>query len=151
MTLKGFAGIGLFNPKDHANVGGTLRAASIYGAGFVAIEGIRGKALKHAADTTAAYKHMPAFLVDDILSFRPHDCQLVVVDLIKGAVPLPDFTHPERAMYLFGPEDGTLGKRHTDNAQHVVFIPASPCMNLAATVNVVLYDRMVKRGEWEND
>jgi tRNA(Leu) C34 or U34 (ribose-2'-O)-methylase TrmL len=29
----------------------------------------------------------------------------------------------------------------------VIYIPTRYCMNLAATVNVVLYDRMAKRGE----
>ena len=65
--------------------------------------------------------------------------------LIEGATPLPNFTHPKRALYLFGPEDGTLGRKHTDRAQHVVYVPTRCCMNLAATVNVVLYDRQMKR------
>jgi tRNA(Leu) C34 or U34 (ribose-2'-O)-methylase TrmL len=149
MMTRGFSGIGLYRPKDPANVGSVLRAATIYGAGFVAIEGIRGRALKHATDTTAAFKHLPVFLTDDdLLIHRPHDCQLVVVDLIPGATPLPDFKHPERALYLFGPEDGTLDKQHTSVAQHVVYVPGATCMNLAAAVNVILYDRMCKRGEW---
>lgn len=146
---RGFSAVGLYKPKDPANVGGALRACHIYGAGMMAIEGVRGRALKHFADTTSAYRHMPCFESDDLLLHRPYDTQIVVVDLIDGAVPLPDFKHPERAMYVFGPEDGTLGKRHTDAAQHVVYVPGRTCMNLAATVNVILYDRMVKRGEWD--
>ena len=31
-----------------------------------------------------------------------------------------------------------------DKAHHVVYVPTHGCMNLAATVNVVLYDRMAK-------
>lgn len=147
---RGFSAIGLFRPKDAANVGGVLRAASIYGAAFVALDGPRSSAIRHGTDTTSAFKHKPVFVVDDLIATRPFDCQIVVVDLIPGAVPLPDFIHPERAMYLFGPEDGTLGVAHTSAAQHLVYIPASPCMNLAATVNVVLYDRMMKRGEWRD-
>lgn len=145
---RGFSAIGLYRPKDDANVGSVLRAAGVYGASLVAISGARGKALNHAANTMAAHKHIPTFLVDDLLSVRPHNCQIVVVDLIEGARPLPDFQHPERAMYLFGPEDGTLGVKHTSHAQHVVYVPGAACMNLAAAVNVIMYDRMVKRGEW---
>lgn len=147
---RGFSAIGLYRPKDPANVGGALRAAGIYGAGFVSIEGMRGRALDHAANTMAAHRHIPTFIADDVLSARPHDCQLVVVDLIPGAVALPTFHHPDRAMYLFGPEDGTLGARHAAKAQHVVYVPGAACMNLAACVNVVLYDRMAKRGEWKD-
>jgi len=149
MKKRGFSAVGLFKPKDDANVGSVLRAAGIYGVGLVAIEGARQRALTHATNTMAAHKHVPTFLTDDAISMRPHGCEVVVVDLIEGATPLPDFVHPERAMYVFGPEDGTLGASHTSRAQHVVYVPGDGCMNLAAAVNVVLYDRMAKRNEWE--
>lgn len=145
---RGYSAVGLYRPKHDSNVGSVLRAAGVYGAGMVAIDGARGSALRHASNTMAAHKHIPTFRTDDLISCRPFDCQIVVVELIDGAEPLPAFKHPERAMYVFGPEDGTLGYRHTIAAQHVVYIPGRACMNLAATVNVVLYDRMVKRGEW---
>lgn len=145
MDRTGFACIGLYKPKTPENVGSVLRAAHCYGASHVSIEGGRGKFLNHATNTPAAHRHMPTFLVDDLLDCIPHDTQVVVVDLIEGATPLPNFIHPKRALYLFGPEDGTLGRKHTDRAQHVVYIPTRDCMNLAATVNVVLYDRQMKR------
>lgn len=52
--------------------------------------------------------------------------------------------HPDRALYIFGPEDGSLDKEIRDWCEDVVYIPTTGCMNLAATVNVVLYDRMAK-------
>ena len=146
---RGYSAIGLYKPKDPANVGGTLRAAGIYGAAMVSLEGMRGRAFRHASDTMNTHKHTPCFVTDDLLAQCPFDAEIVVVDLIEGATALPVFKHPERAFYVFGPEDGTLGKNHTDKAQHVVYIPGKACMNLAATVNVILYDRMVKRGEWQ--
>lgn len=144
---RGFSCIGLFKPKDKANVGAALRAAHCYGASMVAVEGARGGA-KAGTNVYSEHKHTPFFETDDLLSVRPYDAQLVVVDLIPGATPLHEFVHPERAMYVFGPEDGTLGARHTDRAQHVVYVPTNGCMNLAATVNVILYDRAAKRKEW---
>ena len=149
MKKRGYSSIGLYKPKDPASVGGVMRAASIYGASLVAIDGIRGRALRHSTNTTQAHRHIPSIVADDLLAIRPFDAQIVVVDLIEGATPLPDFVHPDRAFYIFGPEDGTLGARHTSAAQHVVYVPGNMCMNLAATVNVILYDRMVKRGEWQ--
>lgn len=147
--MRGYSAIALYRPKDRANVGAALRAANVYGSSMLAIEGARGSAIRHGTNTTATHRRTPVLTPDDLLDVRPFDCQLVVVDLIPGAIPLPEFKHPERAMYVFGPEDGTLGARHTKHAQHVIFIPGNSCMNLAATVNVVLYDRMVKRNEWQ--
>ena len=146
--MRGYSAIGLFKPKSKANVGSTLRAAHVYGASMVVIEGARGDALRHGSNTPSTQRHTPVLTPENLLDVRPFDCQLVVVDLIEGATPLPDFEHPDRAMYVFGPEDGTLGKEHTKHAQHVVYVPGRSCMNLAATVNVILYDRMVKRNEW---
>lgn len=145
---RGFAGVGLFKPKDAGNVGSVLRAAHCYGAGFVAIEGARNKSIREGANTTATQRHTPVYTKGDLYSHIPFDTQIVVVDLIPSATNLVEFIHPDRAFYIFGPEDGTLGRRHTDKAQHVVYIPTNACMNLAATVNVVLYDRMCKRGEF---
>ena len=52
--------------------------------------------------------------------------------------------HPEQAIYIFGPEDGSIPQALIDSADHVVYIPTIGCMNLAATVNVLLYDRLAK-------
>jgi tRNA(Leu) C34 or U34 (ribose-2'-O)-methylase TrmL len=101
-----------------------------------------------------AYRHIPTVRVDDVFDALPFDCVPIAVDLIDGAVSLPAYKHPERAFYIFGGEDRTLGKRIADRCRDVVFVPTDRCMNLAAAVNVVLYDRMTKRGEWpqgEND
>lgn len=144
--MRGFSCIGLVRPKTPENVGGVLRAAHCYHVAQVSIEGGRGKFLHHGTNTPMAHRHTPTFLVEDVLDYRPYDTQVIAVDLLPGATPLQDFIHPERAMYIFGPEDGTLGKRHTARAQHVVYVPTRSCMNLAATVNVVMYDRMAKAG-----
>lgn len=66
------------------------------------------------------------------------------MDLVLGATPLPEFVHPERAFYVFGPEDGTIGQEIIDRADAVVYVPTVGCMNLAASVNVLLYDRLAK-------
>lgn len=144
---RGYAAVGLHHPKDPANVGGTLRAAWVYGAGLVAIAGPRGRAndgIRHGANTPAAWKHLPVMVGDDLHALIPFDCIPVAVDLVDGAVPLPSFQHPQRAFYVFGPEDGTLGTSVLDWCKLRVMVPTRMCMNLAATVNVVLYDRIAK-------
>ena len=59
-------------------------------------------------------------------------------------MPLHTFKHPQRAFYIFGPEDGSLRANVTDWCEDIIYIPTHGCMNLAATVNVVLYDRLAK-------
>jgi tRNA(Leu) C34 or U34 (ribose-2'-O)-methylase TrmL len=135
-------GIGLFNPKNHPNVGSALRAAGCYGADFVAQTGRRYK--KAPTDTGKMIRRIPLFKVDDLRLVVPHGVVPVAVDLIDGATPLPEYEHPPRAFYIFGPEDGTLGREVTRWCRDVVYVPTRYCMNLGATVNVVLYDRLAK-------
>lgn len=121
-----------------------MRAAHCFGASLVMMQGARFRT--DAANVTRADRHIPTLHVDNICESTPYNCQKVAVDLIDGATDLRDFIHPERALYIFGPEDGTLGKEVYSRCQHVVSIPTAFCLNLAATVNVVLYDRLLKRG-----
>jgi tRNA(Leu) C34 or U34 (ribose-2'-O)-methylase TrmL len=143
MSARGFASIGLVRPKVSANVGGVMRAAHVFGASLVAIQGDRTP-VTSCQDVTKAYRHIPVLRGDDLWSLIPFDTVPVAVDLVPGATELPSFTHPQRAFYIFGPEDGTLGGELLDRCPRRVMIPSAFCLNLAATVNVILYDRMAK-------
>lgn len=144
---RGFSCIALDNPKSGENVGGAMRAAQIYQASLIVLGGKRPEILmRHPTDTMKAYKHFPVVRSEDVFEALPFDCVPVAIDLIDGAIPLPNYKHPERAFYIFGAEDATLGKRITDRCRDIVSIPMDGCMNLAATVNVVLYDRFSKSG-----
>ena len=143
--MRGYAVIALDNPKSPANLGGAMRAAQCYGASLILIGGKRMARIKSiATDTMKAYRHIPVMWVDDVMDHIPYDCVPVAVDLLDGAKALPDYAHPERAFYVFGPEDGTLGKRVIEKCRDKVMVPTFGCMNLAATVNVLLYDRLAK-------
>lgn len=140
--MRGYCGIGLDNPKSDVNVGSALRAAGVYGASFVAASG--GRWTSDKTDTMKSYRHLPLLRPDKLRDLLPYDCVPVAVDLISGAIALPEYKHPERAFYIFGAEDATLGERITSWCRDIIYIPTNGCMNLAATVNVVLYDRMAK-------
>lgn len=140
--MRGFAAIGLDNPKCHANVGGALRAAGCYGAALVVLGGHRFK--RWPTDTRNQFKHMPLIEAEDVFDAMPYDCVPVAVDLLQNARALPTYTHPDRAFYVFGAEDATLGHRIVSRCRDRVYVPTNGCMNLAATVNVVLYDRAAK-------
>lgn len=72
----------------------------------------------------------------------------VAVELVEGAQDLAWFEHPENALYIFGPEDGSInaGIRHA--CHEFVKIPSKHCLNLSCAINVVLYDRIFKF--WQN-
>lgn len=143
--MRGYACIALDNPKTPANIGSAMRAAGCYGAAMVVLGGPRPERLSRCpTDTMKAYRHIPHVLVPDVFDAIPYDCVPVAVDLVAGATPLPNYRHPERAFYIFGAEDATLGKRILDRCRDKVVVPTKFCMNLAATVNVILYDRMAK-------
>lgn len=144
---KKFAHIGLVNPKSPANVGMVMRAAGCYEATTVFYSGVRfERAQKFATDTKDAGRKIALVGVENLLDDIPDNATLVAIELIEGATPLMDFVHPDNAYYIFGPEDGSIKKELLDHCQHVVYIPTIGCMNLAATVHVVLYDRMAKSG-----
>ncbi len=143
--LKPIAYIGLVNPKSPENVGMVMRAAGCYAANGVFYTGERfNRARKFFTDTKNAHEKIPLQAADDLLAIIPSNTKIVAVELIEGATPLIQFEHPERAFYIFGPEDGSLSQAVLDVCDHVVYIPTIGCMNLAATVNVVLYDRLAK-------
>lgn len=141
--MRGFACIGLDNPKYQYNVGSALRAATAFDVKMVAISGKRYQ--KSATDTTHGYKQFPFLHVADLRSVVPYDCIPVAVEIVDKAQSLVKYQHPERAFYIFGSEDATLGDRITSWCKHIVYIPTQCCLNLAACVNVILYDRMCKQ------
>jgi tRNA(Leu) C34 or U34 (ribose-2'-O)-methylase TrmL len=146
---RGYVAIGLYRPKCTANLGGVLRAAECYGANLVILCGQRMG--KYSTDTTKAWRRIPCVEVNDLLEHVPFGAMPVAVEICERAKPLPSATHPERAFYIFGPEDGSVPKSILERVPLVVSVPTNGCMNLAATANVVLYDRMVKRAELKGE
>ncbi len=145
----------LIDPKFAHNVGAVARAASsflgpatvIYTGSRVRMEMAQKKRLPREerlrgyADVTLVNHDYPFdLLVTDAIP--------VGVEILPGTASLAWFEHPENAVYVFGPEDGGLPKAVRHNCHYFVQIPGYHCLNLAAAVNVVLYDRVVKA--WAN-
>lgn len=146
IVMRGYFAVGLCLPRDPKNVASALRACGAFEAAFLAYSGKRYE--KHAADTQKAYRHMPLMRAGDnpgdILDMLPYDCVPVAVEVDDRAQMLHHYRHPERAFYVFGPEDGSIPEDVTMRCRDVVRIPSRFCLNLAAAVNVVLYDRTAK-------
>lgn len=138
--------IGLLNPKSPDNVGAILRAAGCYGVKMIYYTGTRfERAAKYQLDTKQCSDTIALTGVASLLEHRQPGQALVCVELAEGATPLPAFEHPHDAFYVFGPEDGSIDQALIDAADAVVYVPTIGCMNLAATVNVLLYDRLAKQ------
>lgn len=140
--------VALINPKYDRNVGAVLRACSCFGAKQLWWTGNRvsldsGQRLPRE-ERMKGYKDV---------EMRQHD---YVFDEFPGATPvaievrdnsemLTDFVHPENPLYVFGPEDGSIPGVTLKHCHRFVIIPTRHCVNLAAAVYMVLYDRYLKR------
>ena len=146
--------IGLSNPKSPENVASVLRAAGNFRVEHVLYTGVRYPRalarnpvipqLSRKVSEGVAVSQVEC-LVDSVAA----DMNIVCVELAENAISLPVYEHPTRALYIFGPEDGSLSQALIDRAHAVIYVPTVGCMNLAATVNVVLYDRLAKMGRAE--
>jgi tRNA(Leu) C34 or U34 (ribose-2'-O)-methylase TrmL len=125
--------IGLINPKNPSNVGAVFYTGQRY-----------PRAARFQTDTKDASQTIPLTGVDCLLDSVDKGTKVVCIELVEGATALPEYQHPENALYIFGPEDGTISQDVVDRADAVVYVPTTGCLNLAATVNVVLYDRLAK-------
>jgi len=141
--------VGLTNPKSATNVGSVMRAAGCYSVDKVYYTGTRyDRSVRLNTDTKKMTSSIPLEKTDDFIALKnaskTESLTIVCVDLIEGATPLPNFIHPKNAFYIFGPEDSTIKQSVINQSDSVVYIPTKGCMNLAATVNVLLYDRLSK-------
>lgn len=147
----------LHEPKYPHNVGQVVRLASAFGIGQVWYSGERiRKALgdrlpreermRRYADVTLVNHPDPlARLCEAVPGAQP-----VAVELRPGAQSLVDFVHPDgAAIYVFGPEDGSLPGALLKRCHRFVVIPSFECLNLANSVAALLYDRMAKMAESE--
>lgn len=150
------SGILLIRPKFAVNVGNAIRAASCFGIEnvFYTEDRFELDSLRRLPreERMKGYSEVQWGQVDAV---RPVDevngyltdgaYTPVAVELVPGPQQLPYFEHPENALYVFGPEDGSLPQGIRTVCHSFVVIPSFHCLNLAAAVYVTLYDRTVKR------
>jgi tRNA(Leu) C34 or U34 (ribose-2'-O)-methylase TrmL len=156
----------LINPKSAVNVGGVIRAASTLGADKVFWTGTRVSDGQQTARYTGTgmskrkwrlprEERMKAYdiewgidegALDRLVNegFKP-----VCVELLDGAQNMHNYVHPlGDTVYVFGPEDGDVPKGVRHFCHEFVQIPSKHCLNLAASVNITLYDRGMKNSYW---
>lgn len=144
-------GLILINPKYVHNLAAAIRAASCFDVTSLVWTGSRfnlalldrlprEERMKGYRDV--AWENDPQ---NKPLRFFQKDAVPVCVELLEHSEPLTTFEHPESAVYIFGPEDGSVPQAIRRHCHRFVHIQARHCLNLAAAINVVLHDRKAKR------
>lgn len=141
----------LTDPKYPHNIGQTIRALSCFGTSQLWWSGKRIMKALQEMDRIPREERMRGY--SDVSVFH-HDRPLDVFDKIATPVAvefrdnsedLVNFIHPENAVYVFGPEDGSIDQGTLRNCHRFVKIPTKHCTNLSAAVYLVLYDRLLKK------
>jgi tRNA(Leu) C34 or U34 (ribose-2'-O)-methylase TrmL len=140
----------LIDPKFPHNVGAAVRAASCYGVGQVWFTGERVQLVGERRLRLPREERMRGYAEVELRHadrvFDAFESAVpVAVELRRSAESLIEFEHPERALYVFGPEDGSLDRAVLGQCHRFVVIPTRHCTNLSAAVYTVLYDRHAKR------
>lgn len=156
----------LINPKVPFNVGAALRACAIYDVPWLRWTGervspamadfVRAEESGKKGGRLPREERMKDYLGVDrkqderaLDTFIAEGLTPVAVEVRREAERLVGFVHPEEAVYIFGPEDGSIPKGTLTICHRFVRIPTATRtpLNLAMAVNTVLYDRFVKSGE----
>lgn len=159
----------LENPKFIENLAGVIRAAACFGQTNVIWTGNRldkyfvgnfqqetnplpilgGSSTSKKARVLREFRMKEYQSVRWYKEVRPFNISLVTpvcVEIVDGAESLVDFVHPEFALYVFGPEDGSVSQVFRRLCHRFVRIPSKHCLNLACAVNVVLAHRTMQKG-----
>ena len=142
---RGFFGIGIEHPKTVDNLGTLWRGALNFDAAFYFT--IAHRYHRQCSDTVASFRHIPYTHYADVEDWQTHiprDCVPVAVELVEGSKPLETYTHPPRAVYLLGPEDGSVSAAALAVCRDVVSIDSRYCLNVAQAGSIVMYDRALK-------
>lgn len=144
--------IGLINPKYPHNFGGIIRLASCYDIDRIWFTGTRLENQVASLGRIPREERMREYLKVQWINraqFITEACNdgytPVAVEFDRRAESLCNFQHPKRALYVFGPEDGTIPKGTLHACHRFVYIPTKHCLNLSTAVATVLYDRYLKQ------
>ena len=148
--MRGFFAIGVESLSKQMNAGNLFRSAHAFGASFVfTIGGIYSP--NHAkSNTSKSIVHMPIYNYNNFSDFlAPEGAILVGVELTDDAIDLPKFKHPQKAIYILGPEKGNLSNNILSRCKYTVRIPTKFCINLAMAGAIVMYDRVISLGQYK--
>lgn len=147
--MRGYFGIGVEGLSKAMNAGNLFRTAHAFGASFVFTIKAAYAPGRVKSDTSRGALHLPHYAFDRAEALLlPKGCELVGIEFLDQAVPLPSFPHPLRAAYVLGPERGTLSPELLARCHHVIKVPTTFCINLGVCGAIVMYDRMLALGRF---
>ena len=142
---NGFFGIGILNNANTFNVGTLWRSAYILGASFIFT--VIKKYKPQTSDVTKTWTKIPLYhytSVDDLKSNLPHSTKLIGVELTAASIPIEQFQHPLRAVYLLGNERIGLSETILQECEDVVSLPGDFSLNVSVAGSILMYDRVAK-------
>lgn len=147
--MRGYFGIGIWNPQFEVNIGTLFRSAYLFNTNFLFTIGRKYR--RTASDTVNVKEHIPFFNYESCEEFFkniPDGARLIAVENVEKSYDLKKFVHPEKAIYLLGSEIQTLPKKILDRCYACVKIatPKDICMNVSSAGSILLYDRFIKNG-----
>src|SRR3990172_13291107 len=119
----------LIDPKFPHNVGNAYRACAAWGADCpywtgnrVSLDNFNGRLPREermrAYRDSVHFSHLEGRLpFVDVYS----DVTPICVELLPSAAPLTTFIHPEKALYVFGPEDGSVPGNIRAQCHHFIY------------------------------
>jgi tRNA G18 (ribose-2'-O)-methylase SpoU len=141
--MSGYFGIGIENTKTGMNVGTLWRSAQIMGAAFIFTIGNRYKL--QSSDTLKTPRNIPLYNYKSFNEFyaaTPYDCMLVGAELVESAIPISEFEHPKRCIYLLGAEDNGLTNQALNACHKIIQLPGKFSLNVAVAGSIIMYDRI---------
>jgi tRNA(Leu) C34 or U34 (ribose-2'-O)-methylase TrmL len=140
----------LINPKTAFNAGMVVRLASAYGISQVWYTGTRVDDDIRRLGRIPREERIKGYKDVSIINYEYPLEQFdgatpVAIEVRENSVPLHLFQHTEDAVYVFGPEDGSIPRSVLVECHRFVVIPTRHCLNLATAVSTVLWDRTCKR------
>lgn len=140
----------LMNPKFARNVGMVTRLASCYGVKQVWFTGTRVAEDIEKHGRIPREERMKGYEdVDLVYHERPLDffkeATPIAIEVRQNSELLHQFDHPEKPVYIFGQEDGSLPKWVLHKCHRFVIIPTRHCLNLATATSTILWDRQYKQ------
>lgn len=140
--------IALIDPKYPHNVAEAVRAASCFGAKQVWFTGNRvkledGHRLPRE-ERMKGYASVDIYQHDYVFDQFPNATP-VAVEITPTSEVITFFEHPENALYIFGPEDGSIPQVVRQHCHKFIVLPTNHCSNLAGAIYMTLFHRRISR------